>query len=250
MLVPHRAQRPGAVPCVAADRAVEAVEHRTHADAALVPCAESAVPPAEPARLARRQLGDRRRAADRVDPRFREHLSHARDPVAAYERVSVDARDDIAARGVESCRAREGDAGARLRDDANAIEGRGHHRCAVGAGVVDNDDLVGLRSLCGQCSQAPGDDRFLVVRGDHHGHRRQSVRPCREIVVHGLSPHVRRPDGNHTRGRSRNTRSIGWLSAPSRSCCPHHPDAECTKRGALHPERPSFGEVVTQPWAR
>src|SRR5690606_30148498 len=121
-LTTRRDEIAGALPRIATHRRVKAVEHRTHADTALVPEAEAAIPPAEPTGLARREFRDTRASPDRVDVGAVERGPQPVDPIARDERVGVDSRDHVAARGIEAGGTRVRDAGVLLRDHAHARE--------------------------------------------------------------------------------------------------------------------------------
>ena len=66
------------------------------------------------------------------------------DPTGCEARIGIDVGDEVAGAGGEAGLAGKGEALARLVDHEDAGVPEGHFAGAVGAGIVDHDDLAGV----------------------------------------------------------------------------------------------------------
>jgi hypothetical protein len=102
--------------------------------------------------------------------RFVEGGEDVLDPAGGKAGVGVDVRDELAGGGGETGLAGEGEAFARLVDDCYAGVAEGDFTSAVGAGVVDDDDLGdACRKVAGLIEDGLETGRkigLFVVRGN------------------------------------------------------------------------------------
>ena len=94
--------------------------------------------------------------------------------------VGVEERDPLPARRPDAGIAGRSGAGVLLADQAQPVVagGAGEGAAAVGAAVVDHDQLEVGEGLGEDRADRAGDVRRLVVERDHDAHRRRGARPA------------------------------------------------------------------------